>query len=135
MSIADAEFAWPIVAPLLQTAIDQTEGEFDLEFVRGRIQLGFMKLWALHEGKLVIAVAVTEIVKSPEYKWLRVVLLAGKDMQEWIHLEPLLEHFARREECAFIEAYARPGLAKVLKAQGYHTAYHVIRRPVEVRMQ
>lgn len=131
MSVADVNFAWQVIEPLLLAAVAEGQGEWGVDFIQHALNNGYMKAWAVYEKEVVKAVVVTEIVMWPNYRVLRVVLLAGRDMDEWIHLDALLETHARRHSCAFIEGFTRPGMAKRTEKVGYRTVYHVIRKHVQ----
>lgn len=134
MSAADVEFAWHVVEPLIEAALARGQSEYSSEYIRHCLRVGTMAMWAIYDGPTVHAVVVTEIGVHPEYRVMRVVLLSGKDMEQWTHLEGILEMHARQHNCAFIEAWTRPGMAKAVKKLGYETVYHVIRKPVHERV-
>jgi hypothetical protein len=134
MSAMDVEFAWPVIEPLIMAGVEQGHGEFDVENLRQFIRTGAMQVWTIHDGPTVWGVVITELVAFPGYQVLRVVLLAGNSLEQWIHLDAVLESYALRRGCAFIEGWVRPGLAKVLDKHGYRKTYDVIRKPVHVQV-
>jgi len=127
---AEVSYSWHLVAPMIDAALERGHGEFDLEHLRTFVLQGNMQLWVGYEESKIFAVCLTECATYPNYKVLRVVVLAGRDMKEWTHLEPLLEGYARATDCAFIEGWTRPGMAKVVEPLGYKPHYTIIRKPV-----
>jgi hypothetical protein len=134
MTASDVEFAWHVMEPLVVAALAENRGEFSVDFIKHCLQVGTMRMGAVYDGPVVHAMVVTEIAVFPSYRVLRVVLLAGREMDKWKHLEVVLEKYARDNSCAFIEGWTRPGMAKQMREFGYETCYHVIRKPVYERV-
>ena len=57
-------------------------------------------------------------------EWQR--LVAGSKFNEWKHYEAVLESFANANLCRRIEAYARPGMAKMLLKEGYRETRRIV---------
>ena len=75
---------------------------------------GGLQIWIVYEEKIV-AVVVTEIVKFSSRKVCLVKALAGRGIDQWIHLlDAVLIPWARASGCDTIRGYCRPGLAKIL---------------------
>lgn len=111
--------AWPAVYPLLEEAVQQSFGAIQAEDVYRELQAGTASLWiAERDGKLTAACVAT-ITSYPRGLALQVWLLAGSDFKQWKEGIAYLESFARRHNCRFIEALARPGLAKMAKYLGF----------------
>lgn len=103
----------------LQKAIDYGQGEFTLDDVRELLARGAMQLYELSDGTL----TVTEIVRYPRKKRLRLVLAAGHITEENIDF---FERLAKSYGLDGLEGFGRRGWERALKKQGYVHAYSVI---------
>lgn len=122
------------VAPMIQRAIDHSQGEFDLDDVYNFILDRDMQLWIVHElghEDEPIAVVVTEIGAFPRLTVCRVVITAGKGMQEWVHCLGTIEAWAKAHDCDKLETYCRPGIRKVMKPHGFELSYEVIHKDLD----
>ena len=81
-----------------------------------------MQLWVVLEAEKVVAVVVTRIVKHPSKTVASVVVLAGDNLHEWMHLlEEVLEPWSREQGAREMVCDCRPGLEGILKARGWHS--------------
>lgn len=108
----------------MKRALDHANGEMDHHCIRAFCEQRQMQLWLIgYQGK-VVAAATTEIVCYPMKKVVRVVTLAGKDMDEWApKLDKILEDWGLGLGCEGIECYVRTGLTKKLFGLGYRKKY------------
>jgi hypothetical protein len=75
---------------------------------------------------------VTKITEHFGRRRLLVFLLSGEDFQEWKHRTTAdLKAFARLHGIQVIDAYARLGLEKVLKSEGWRKEQVVLRLRLE----
>lgn len=105
---------WPEIAPLLQKALDRSDGRYAIEDIRQFIDSGDMHLWAVADTAIRAAI-VTQTVIYPRRKVGLILLLGGCGMRHWLHLIEEMEACFKREGCACLELYGRPGWQKVLK--------------------
>lgn len=104
----------------LQKAIDHGQGEFTLTDIIRLAEEGRMQIMEIPKSDTLI---VTEIVKYPRKKRLRLVLIAGKITPEAIgHMESL----AKAWGLDGLEGLGRKGWGRALKDYGYFEAYSVI---------
>lgn len=122
---------WHEAAPMLQRAIDHNRGEFHLDDIRTLIEGRLCTLWCIAnpKGELVAAVVV-EVVNYPRFKVMRILLVGGEESKSWKDLWPALEHYARVNGCAHIEAFTRPGMERLFGLTGMKRVYTVISTPV-----
>ena len=100
------------------TAEDLVEGA-----VRGP---DWTQIWIIMGQSVYCGVCVTEFVQYPRFRALRITALAGSKFNEWKHYEAVLESFANANLCRRIEAYARPGMAKMLLKEGYRETRRIV---------
>ena len=71
---------------------------------------------------------ITQIDNYPEERVLHVVLLVGKDLEQWeTSVLDRLKSFAIAHGCGAIEANCRPGLARFLKKHGFRRTKIIMR--------
>lgn len=105
----------PDVGPMLQPAIDLSDGRWDLWTVVAGLLGGQLHLWiSLDDGKLEAAL-ITRVVDYPKMRVLSLPFLGGKAMEKWLHFQAQIEEFGRSQGCKEIEGYARAGFRRVLK--------------------
>lgn len=115
---------WRHAEPFVKRALDHANGEMDHHNIRARCDTRDMQLWLIGYRGRVVAAATTEIVAYPLKKVVRVVTLAGKDMDAWApKLDKMLEEWGLGLGCEGIECYVRSGLTKKLASLGYTKKY------------
>lgn len=108
---------WRAVEPWIDKAIDKNGGEFDRFHVLSCLVKKEMQLWIAAENEI-DAVCVTRIDQYQNMQILRIVLLAGEGMENWMNeLIDTLEVFARHCGCSRIDGTGRRGWAKSLMAR------------------
>lgn len=118
----------PDVQPMLQPAIDLSDGRWDLWSVIGGLLSGQMQLWvSLNDGKPEAAM-VTRVVDYPKLRVLSLPFLGGSGMRNWLKFEPQIMAFAKAHGCKEMEGYARLGFKRVLK--GWIFSWSFMRRPL-----
>ncbi len=106
---------WKKVLPQIERCVPHSEGEMEAPDFYVALVDGEMQLWIAVEDEEVIASMVTQIVPYPAKKVLRVIAIAGEDMDKWFHFQPDLEEFAILMGCSSLEAWGRKGWKKILK--------------------
>ena len=81
----------------------------------------------------VIAAMITEIITYPRKKILRIITLAGKDMELWYDFLPSIEGYAVSKQCSALEAWTRKGMTRKLK--DWKHSYDIITKDLKARMQ
>jgi hypothetical protein len=121
---------WPTASRLLAPVLQAARGEFTvddlLELCRdGRAVAGM----AFEDGEPVMAM-VFEFVHFPRKTVLRVIALAGRDLQRiagtfW----PSFTEWAKESGAAEIEACVAPAMGRMLKPLGFTHTYNTVRTP------
>ena len=105
---------WKKVLPQIERCVPHSEGEMESPDFYVALVDGEMQLWIAVEDEEVIASMVTQIIPYPQKKVLRIIAIAGGDMDKWFHFEPDLEEFAILMGCTSLEAWGRKGWKKIL---------------------
>jgi len=122
--------AWPLIAPLLETAVAQSEGIFTLEGVARDVAEHRKQLWVVLDDEnqnRAMAAGVTSLVTyEGGVKTAFIELLGGENMKQWFSLKPEIEAWAKSEGCAELNMWARKGWAKHLP--DYRIARYLMRK-------
>jgi len=129
----DVTYVWDDVLPLLNKALRHSEGELEPEDLIKHLDKGDLRMWVAMQDNEMIACMVTEIISYPRKKIVRVITLAGKDMDSWYDFLPMLEGYAVNNECSSLEAWTRKGMTRKLK--DWKHAYDIITKDIKQRMQ
>lgn len=126
------EKAWPIVAPQLQRALDESLGELSLEGVRQRLMKAKMQLWMIGDefDEDTLGVVITQVERGEMASFLNIVLCAGDGLEEWIDHLHVLEMFAEQQNCEYIKVHGRAGWERILKPYGYKKYSVVLSKPL-----
>lgn len=80
---------------------------------------GHAQLWLVRSPDDVVGVVITQITIDHE-RVAEVPVVAGIDLEDWLHLLGDLEAWARRENCvAMVSTAARAGWVRILKDRGW----------------
>jgi hypothetical protein len=104
------EWFRPLIAPaLLRTRKLDAQSLFDLA------EKELLQLWVAYdkEKQEVLSGAVTEVAVFSTRKVGRVLLAAGRNLNQWKAFMGRLEEWARAEGCSAIEIIGRPGWGRV----------------------
>ena len=129
----DVDMVWDEVSPLIEKALRHAEGELIPNDIKKHLDASNLRLWVALENRDVIAAMVTEIIQYPRKKIVRVITLAGKNMDLWYDFLPMIEGYAIRNDCSSLEAWSRKGMARKLK--DWKHSYDIITKDLKQRMQ
>jgi hypothetical protein len=107
-----AEWFRPAIAPaLLRTR------KIDAKSLFEQAEQRLLQLWVAYDKdqREVVAAAVTEVAEYPTRKVGRVILLAGRNLNQWIGFVGRFEQWARDEGCAALEFVGRRGWGRVFR--------------------
>jgi len=111
------EQAWFWVSGLMKQAVDSADGELSIDFLRSEIGKAHMALWVASNPKDVrhpLAVMVTRLEKWEKELVLRIICVAGTDVDQWKHLMTNLENMARDRGVSRVKWEGRLGWKKLL---------------------
>ena len=133
----DVEALWPKVETFVAAALEESRGELSLEDVRTNLLERYMQLWVLYEeaSEKLKGCVVTQIIDYPQKRYLRVVILGGFDLSEWVGNWDFIELWARHQKCHGVESYTRRGFVRKLKDAGFSEYYAMVGKdflPIDV---
>jgi len=129
----DIGLVWDEVVPLIEKALLHAEGELIPEDIKQHLDEGDLRLWVALKGQKILAAMVTEIIEYPRKRIVRVITLAGKNMDMWYDFLPMIEGYAVKNGCSSLEAWTRKGMTRKLK--DWKHSYDIITKDLKQRMQ
>lgn len=116
---------WWVFRPMIECALDaatpaeRTNG-WDVWVVMERLIDGTMQMWTAgnpHDG--VKAVAITEIIETPDGRIAGIPIVAGEDMRAWLGYVETIETWAKINRCDWLQGQGRKGWRRVLARYGW----------------
>ena len=132
VSSDDVPYIWEKIHPHLEAMEPHSEGELAPEDFYEAITNGDMQLWTAIKDNEIVASMVTQIVPYPRKRILRIISIAGEEMNGWIKYLPLIEDWALYMGCTSLECWGRKGWLKVLK--DWKCSYHILTKDLTTRM-
>lgn len=129
----DIELVWDEVTPLIEKALRHAEGELIPSDIKKHLDTGDLRLWVALEGQNILASMVTELIDYPRKRIVRIITLAGKNMDMWYDFLPMIEGYAVKNGCSSLEAWTRKGMTRKLK--DWKHSYDIITKDLKQRMQ
>jgi hypothetical protein len=107
---------WPMVVPLVQKAVDHSEGMTTLEEQYIALKAGQRQLWAVAtNGSQIIAAAITTLQQfQTGLRVATIHLIGGDGLKDLLELRAEFESWAKTEGCNRVRFYARKGWARHL---------------------
>jgi hypothetical protein len=124
----DVPRLWPILEPLVESALVNSGGRYDAPFVLTALRAKDLQAWVVAEGLdcLPAALVLTEVRCYPTgLKALNLFGVAGKGLAHWKHLTRVLEQYATESGCGLMEGCGRDGWGR---AMGWTEVYRVVER-------
>lgn len=111
---------WPSIAGWVAEVADRFPLWAQLAGPKEACEVRDAQLWLIRDGETIKGCVITQITVDNE-RIAEVPLVAGEDMESWLHLLTDLEAWARREGCvAMVSTAGREGWTRTLKAHGWH---------------
>lgn len=111
----EVDIVWPIVAPLIQQAIDKGPKDFSVQDILERVLDTEMQLWVWDTGSGIEACCITTIVNYPQKIVCEMPYIAGGKMRDWLSMEAVIVEWARSKDCTQLGGCGRIGWLRVLK--------------------
>ena len=109
------DIVWERVVGHLKRAIDANPGGYDINGIYDALADSTMQLWAVYEGKELIAALATEIVDHPHARVCIFRLAGGSEIDAWIGpVEQAVGGWAKRMGCKALSLTGRRGWEKAL---------------------
>ena len=117
------------VRPLLRKAQRIVDRDVGLGFIEDELREGISILWVVYIGDKLKAVITTSVIMHPKRKTLKIELMGGTNMKDWIdEALAVLTTIAIDAECDAIEADGRKGFEKIaggMKFKPFYTHYEL----------
>ena len=114
----DVNLIWHEAKPLIDKALEHSNGELLSSDILKLIFEGRQALWIGINKKKLFCAGITEIITYPQKKVLRIITFStkpGYHYDLWKDFIYILEDYGKHFKCSSIEAWARKGLARKLK--------------------
>jgi len=128
----DIPYIWETIQAQLELMTPHSEGELSPDDFYEVLANGDMQLWTAVQDNEILASMVTQIVPYPRKRVLRIISIAGGEMDKWIEYIPLIEEWALSVGCTSLECWGRKGWLKILK--DWKCSYHIITKDLTGRM-
>lgn len=116
----EIDAAWQEAAPLVRLAQRRVERNIGMADIYEDLALGRVCLWLVRIGDKLKAVILTDIVKHPRRSVLRVLMIGGSGMSEWLDQGiETMKRAAKLAGCSAIEADGRLGWARIVPQRGF----------------
>lgn len=126
---SDVSTYWPEVAPMIQLALNETDGEWSLGDVYESLIDESRALWLVLRGGKIIAAVTSRI---DEYKsGLRVGVIdmaGGEGFKDWSMFTDYISPFYKQMGCAKLEIAGRLGWSRLHTDKGFKIRYYVMRK-------
>lgn len=120
------------IIPMLEKAVEHTDGEYDVADIIEAISSGQQGCLGIFQELKLIGIYTVMLINYPQRRLLRIVTMGGLPVEYWAATEQTLTEYARGHQCDGIEFWCRPGVSKIVKKSfGFEHQYDVLIRPVE----
>jgi hypothetical protein len=104
---------WPAAAPLIELAQRRFNDKMDLADLYDDLKSAKQQLWLVKIGDDLKAAMMTMVEDYPKRRVLRIMLIGGRDMHQWLNRALyVIKDAAQRLGCKTIEADGRLGWIK-----------------------
>lgn len=115
----EIDLVWEGVEPLVDRAMEYSDGKMLSDDVYNSLKLKEMQLWLVPGG-----VWVTRIVQYPQSTRLEWIAAAG-EYQNWTEEFPYLFAWAKEQGCDAVEIAGRPGWGRKIGYEEIHRVFRV----------
>ena len=127
------EAVWPVLEPMVKRGLSHGQGDaISPGYILNALIANDMLLWVYHEGEDIKAGMILEVSQFPQKRVVFVVLLIGRNMEEWVdEMESTLFTFQKLIDADCIEASCRDGLVKKLMERGWKRKATILEAPCQ----
>lgn len=119
---------WHVAQPLLEMALDHTDGEHSIEEIRASLEDGHRALWIVFNGDPIAAITTRIDQYKSGMKIAVIDFAGGEDFQLWSSFTDYIEPYYRSLGCKFLEIAGRPGWQRLHASKGFKPKYTVLRK-------
>lgn len=122
---------WGEISPFVDMAVQQSNGELNLEHILAQIIDGFIKVITVFDsddgGRLIAVITIEKTTFPSGKRIMNIQCAGGSDLDIWFHeVDEIISEIARREECTALYITGRAGWVRKLKGIGYKPIHTVI---------
>ena len=123
----------PQLFPFIDRALQYGQGEYTLDNILDAILDDRMQLWGVVDDERgIIGAVTTRIIETPQLRILHIDHLGGEDFASWGEaLDKEMTVFARKNNCAMLQALGRPGWVRAIPWAGVEQQYVVIGKRID----
>lgn len=116
---------WPVVKPLIQSALDTGKGEMNADQARYALTKGLAELFVAKTDGSINGVALVEFMNYPNYRAANVIAVGGRGVLK--HAEEF-KNWLRLGGASVIEGHCHDGVARLWESKlGMSKAYTIMR--------
>jgi len=122
------------VGDMFRQEAERLTDRFDADAAYGRVVSGAKQLWLiLDEKEEIKAALITDASSYTDHgqKYLTIEAIVGKQSRSWLHLQDALAQKAKAQDCTKLEASVRPGLARLLKRDGWVPVQILVEKSID----
>lgn len=123
---------WFEVKPMIQAAVDHSNGELDIDQIKERLLKKEMLLLTVSREDNIVAALTLEVRHFPSgMNILNITTAGGSELHLWMKdVDKVIDDLALQHNCEEVYIVGRPGWEKLLKTQGYNKIHTVVSRKV-----
>lgn len=123
---------WEEIAPYIQKACDESNGELTTNVVKCKLEQRKLVLAVVYDDDKLVAVVSYDIIDFESgMRVLNIQAAGGELMDEWFEqVEAIANSLAKEHDCQQIYIIGRVGWARKMKGLGYKTIHAVIAKEV-----
>jgi hypothetical protein len=107
---AEIPYVWERAEPLVQQALDRGSNYCVEDILEGLFNQS-MQLWVYHDFECVM---VTAIQEKADTRFLLFLAMGGTGLKNWLKYLPIVEDWAKGEDCTEMRIYGRHGWSRYL---------------------
>jgi len=118
---------WPQAAPLLNKALETSDGELDLSQLRLLVATGAARLVLGIRDGVVVGAAAVEFVQYPNYRVASVIAIGGVSLLAGRDVFQQLRVWAKTQGASKLQGYCSEAVARLWRRFGMEQTYIVVR--------
>lgn len=123
---------WDLIKPYLIQAIDESNGELDIDVIKKRIESKEVLLATVFDDSKLIAVCSFEMTTFESgKKVVHIQCAGGDDMDKWFEqIDNIATELAKTQDCLEVYIVGRKGWERQMKHLGYKHVHTIISKEV-----